>query len=80
MLEYMSKSERELWQSYFETRAQKKRLEQILTTLKKPNGKCKEELKAYEELVRGVNSKILSLLTTARAMKKSVEDIRRRLE
>ena len=40
----------------------------------------KEEVKAYEELVRGVYSKIFSLLTTARAMRKLVEDIRRRLE
>ena len=79
-LEYMSKTERELWQRYFETLAQKKQLEEFLTTLKKPDEKYKEELKAYEELVRGVNCKIFSLLTSARAMKKSVEDIRRRLE
>ena len=79
-LEYMTKSERELWQKYFETLAQKKQLEEFLQTLKKPDEKYKEEVKAYEELVRGVYSKIFSLLTSARAMKKSVEDIRRRLE
>ena len=79
-LEYMSKSERELWQKYFETLGQKKRLEEFLKTLKKPDESEKEKLKAYEELVRGVNSKIFSLLTEARAMKKSVEDIKRRLE
>lgn len=79
-LEYMTKSERELWQKYFETLGRKKRLEEFLTTLKKPDEKYKEEVKAYEELVRGVYSKIFSLLTSARAMKKSVEDIRRRLE
>ena len=79
-LEYMTKSERELWQSYFETLGQKKQLEEFLTTLKKPDEKYKEELKAYEDLVRGVHSKIFSLLTSARAIKKSVEDIRRRLE
>ena len=79
-LEYMTKLEREIWQKYFETLGQKKQLELFLTTLKKPDEKYKEEVKAYEELVRGVNSKIFSLLTSARAMKKSVEDIKRRLE
>ena len=79
-LEYMSKSERELWQKYFETLGQKKHLEEFLQTLQKPDEKYKEKVKAYEELVRGVNSKIFSLLTSARAMKKSVEDIKRRLE
>ena len=79
-LEYMTKTERELWQKYFETLGQKKQLEEFLKTLKKPNETEKEKVKAYEELVRGVYSKIFSLLTSARAMKKSVEDIRRRLE
>ena len=79
-LEYMTKSERELWLKYFETLGRKKHLEEFLTTLKKPDEKYKEEVKAYEELVRGVYSKIFSLLTSARAMKKSVEDVRRRLE
>ena len=60
-LEYMSKSERELWQKYFETLGQKKRLEEFLQTLKKPDETEKEEVKAYEELVRGVYSKIFSL-------------------
>ena len=76
----MNKSEQKLWQKYFETLGQKKQLEHFLQTLKKPEEKYKEEVKAYEELVRGVNSKIFSLLTSARAMKKSVEDIRRRLD
>jgi len=79
-LEYMSKPEQELWQKYFETLGQKKQLEEFLQTLQKPDEKYKEEVKAYEELVRGVNSKIFSLLTSARAMKKSVEDIKHRLE
>ena len=79
-LEYMTKTERELWQKYFETLGQKKQLEEFLKTLRKPDETEKEEVKAYEEFVRGVYSKIFSLLTSARAMKKSVEDIRRRLE
>ena len=79
-LEYMTKFERELWQKYFEMLGQKKQLEEFWQTLQKPDKSEKEEVKAYEELVRGVNSKIFSLLTSARAMKKSVEDIKRRLE
>ena len=79
-LEYMTKNERELWLKFFETLGQKKQLEEFLQTLKKPNESDKEELKAYDELVRSVYSKILSLLTTARAMRKLVEDIRRCLE
>ena len=79
-LEYMSKPEQELWQKYFERLGQKKKLEEFLQTLQKPQESEKEEVKAYEELVRGVNSKIFSLLTEARAMKKTVEDIKHRLE
>ena len=48
-LEYMTKSERELWQSYFETLAQKKQLEEFLQTLKKPKENQKEALKAYND-------------------------------
>ena len=35
-LEYITKSERELWKKYFGILAQKKQLEQFLQTLKKP--------------------------------------------
>ena len=79
-MEYMTKTDRELWQKYFETLGQKKLLEEFLQTLPKPDEKQKEALKAYNDLIAGVNSKIFSLLTSARAMKKSVEDIRRRLD
>ena len=79
-LEYMTKSERELWQKYFETLAQKKQLEEFLQTLKKPKETQKDALKAYNDLVAGVNSKIFSLLSAARLMKKSVAEIQNRLE
>ena len=79
-LEYMTKSERELWQRYFETLAQKKQLEEFLQTLKKPTETQTEALKAYNDLVAGVNSKIFSLLSAARLMKKSVAEIENRLE
>lgn len=79
-LEYMSKSERESWLKYSETLAQKKHWEELLLTLHKPDDKHKEEIKAYEEFVSGVRTKILSLENTAKQMWKFVEDIRRRLE
>ena len=56
-LEYMSKSERELWQKYFETLAQKKQLEQFLKTLKKTDESDKEATRAYEDIVSGIKSK-----------------------
>ena len=80
MLEYMTKSERESWLKYAEILAQKKHLEEFLLTLKKPDDRHKDELKAYEEVVASVKAKILSLENTAKQMWKSVEDIRRRLE
>ena len=76
----MTKSERELWQRYFETLAQKKQLEEFLQTLKKPKETQKDALKAYNDLVAGVNSKIFSLLSAARLMRKSVAEIEQRLE
>ena len=78
-LEYMSKSERELWQKYFEILGQKKQLEEFLTTLRKPDESQKEELQAYEKVVAGVKAKIYSLFTASLVMKKSVEEIEQRL-
>ena len=79
-LEYMNKSERELWQKYFETLGQKKQLEEFLKTIRKPDESQKEELQAYEEVVAGVKAKIYSLFTASLVMKKSVEEIEQRLE
>ena len=79
-LEYMSKTERELWQKYFETLGQKKQLEEFLQTLRKPNESQREELQAYEEVVAGVKAKIYSLFTASLLMKKSVEEIEQHLE
>ncbi|MBO4400415.1 MAG: MobA/MobL family protein [Selenomonadaceae bacterium] len=79
-LEYMSAAERELWQNYLETLAQKKQLEEFLKNLRKPQTTDREAVKAYEEVVAGVKSKIFSLFTASLMMKKSVEEIERRLE
>lgn len=79
-LEYMTKSERELWLKYYETLAQKKNLEEFLKTLHKPNESQKKALDAYYNLVDGIHSKIFSLLSAIALMKKSVENIERRLD
>ena len=80
LLEYMTKSERQIWLNYFQTLSQKKHWEEFLQTLHKPDDKHKDELKAYEEIVGGVKAKILSLENTAKQMWKPIEDIRRRLD
>ena len=79
-LEYMSAAERELWQKYAETLAQKKQLEDFLKNLREPQTTDREIVKAHEEVVAGVKSKIFSLFTASLLMKKSVEEIERRLE
>ena len=79
-LEYMTPAEREIWLKYFETLAQKKQLEKFLLTLKKTDALQKDALNAYEEMVSGVNSKIGFLLISASSLKKSIEEINKKLE
>ena len=79
-LEYMTKSERKLWQKYFETLAQRKNLEEFLQTLKKPDESNKEATRAFELIASGVKTQIADLDTSLTSMKKPIEDIRRRLE
>ena len=79
-LEYMTKAERELWQKYFETLAQKKHLEQFLQTLKKPDESVKKATSAFAQIASGVKNQIADLDSSLSSMKKPVEDIRRRLE
>ena len=79
-LEYMTKAERQIWQNYFQTLAQKKHLEEFLMTLKKPDDKLSEELKAYNELVDGVKAKIFTLFTSSLKMKKSIGEIASKLD
>ena len=79
-LEYMTPEEREVWRKYFEKLGQKKQLENFLQTLKKPDESQKDAMNAYEEMVRGVNSKIGLLLVSAASLRKSVEEIKRKLE
>ena len=78
--EYMTKSERVLWLKYFEILAQKKHLELFLQTLKNPDESDKEETRAFAQIAYGVKNQIADLDSSLSSMKKSVEDIRRRLE
>ena len=79
-LEYMTKSERELWQKFFETLAQKKHLELFLQTLKKPDESNKEATRAFKQISSGVKNQIADLDSSLSSMKKPVEDIRRHLD
>ena len=78
--EYMTPAEREIWRKYFETLAQKKQLENFLLTLKKPDESQKDVMNAYEEMVSGVKSQIACLLISATSLKKSIEEINKKLE
>ena len=79
-LEYMTKSERELWQRYFETVSQKQQLESFLQSLHKPNDSQKDALNSYNAIVSGVKKKIFSLMSASILMKKSVDEIENKLE
>ena len=79
-LEYMTKSERELWLKYFETLAQKKQLEEFLKTLKMPDESDKEATHAFEQINSGIKNQIADLDTSLSSMKKPMEDIRSRLD
>ena len=79
-LEYMTKFEQELWQRYFKTLTQKKRLEEFLKTLKQPDESDKKATRAYEDVVSGIKSKIYTLFVVSLKIKKLVEEIQQRLD
>ena len=79
-LEYMTLSEREVWQKYFEMLGQKKQLENFLQTLKKPDVSQKDAIDAYEEMVSGVNYKIAHFLISAASLRESIKEIQKKLE
>ena len=79
-MEYMTKSERELWLKFFETLGRKKQLKEFLQTLKKPDETKKEANRAFELIVSGVKTQISDFDTLLSSMKKPVEDIKRRLD
>ena len=68
-LEYMIKSERELWQTYFETVSQKQQLESFLQSLHKPNDSQKNALNTYNDVASGVKKKIFNLMSASILLK-----------
>ena len=79
-LEYMTKSERELWQKYFETPGQKKHLEEFLQTLKKPDEKYKEEILMVTHRILQANTHARKMLKRAsEELEKAVDDRRNAL-
>lgn len=79
-LEYMSPSERELWHNYFETLAQKKRLEEFLDHTKRPADSQKDALDAYNNIHASVKKKIFALISSAALLKNSVDEIQIKLD
>ena len=79
-LEYMTKTERQIWLKYFELSGRKKQLEEFLKNHPKPKETNKDELKAYNDLVDSVKAKVSDLEKSLAPMRKAVEDISRRLE
>ena len=78
-LQYMTKTEQQIWQKYFEALGQQKRLEDFLKTLKKPDESDREAMSAYEQVVAGVKSKIYISFTNSLTLKKAVEEIASKL-
>lgn len=75
-IEYMTPFEREIWQHYFEMPAQKKQLEDFLAKLTKSENVAN----AYEEVLHGAKVKIFAILSSVNSLKKSVEEIQKKLE
>ena len=76
-LEYLSPQERKIWHQYFEMLAQKKQIEKFLEKITQPENNA---INAYEEVRHGAKIKLLAILSSANSLKKSVEEIQKKLE
>ena len=79
-LEYMTKSEREIWQQYYSTIAQIHHQEKFLKSLNQPKKYQLDALQSYNELVAGVKKKIIALNSSVGLMEKSIAAINKKLE
>ena len=79
-LEYMTPSEREIWRKYFETLAQKKKMEEFLEKCKAPETLSEKAAVGYEEVRHGAKNKRFLILSAAALLKKSIEEIQQKLE
>ena len=79
-LEYMTKSERQLWLNYFSTISQIHHLQEILKNLHQPKESQSDVLKAYDDIVAGVKKKIIALNASTSLMEKSIANINTKLD
>ena len=78
-LEYLTPKERELWQNFKESRAQKEHWDTFLGNLKKPSTNESEALRAYEEIADGVAQKIHALDASLRLLQPSITELEEKL-
>ena len=79
-LEYMSKSERQLWLNYSSSVSQIRHLQEFLKNLRQPKDSLADSLKAYDDIVAGVTKKIIALNASTGLMEKSIANINKKLE
>ena len=75
-LEYMTPSEREIWQKYFEMLNQKKQLAKFVEEHTNPDSKDGK----MEEVLEGAKGQIFAILSSAAILKPSIKEIKKKLE
>ena len=79
-LEYMTKSERQLWLNYSSTVSQIHHLQEFLQSLSQPKDSTSDALQTYNDIVAGVKKKIIALNSSTSLLEKSIADINLKLE
>ena len=79
-LEYMTKSERDIWQQYFSTVSHIHHLQEFLQSLRQPKDSTSDALKAYDDIVAGVKKKIVALNSSTGLLEKSIAVINKKLD
>ena len=78
-LEYLTPKERELWQKFKETKAQKEHWEIFAGSLKRPPATEPEAVRAYEEIADSVAKKIRALSTGLHLLQPAIAGIEDKL-
>ena len=79
-LEYMTKSERQLWLNYSSTVSQIHHLQEFLKNLQQPKVSQADSLQAYEDIVASVKKKIIALNASTGLLEKSIANINKKLD
>lgn len=79
-LEYLTPKERELWQRFKETKAQKEHWKTFAGSLKKPPATEPEAVRAYEEIADSVAKKIRALDTGLRLLQPTITELEKKLD